>query len=252
MNRKTLFASISLLLTFGLIILVVLPEHFKIGFAVFLSALAGFLTLVALRENLSGIEFLTLTALPILFTLGMSGILYHFPNFSIFFRTLFWFLFSFFFYIILLSGNIFNVAAEKPIPLVRASYTASFLVTLFSIFPLYTIVFKSNLDLWLALLLVSVFTFVLTFQSLWTLFLPKPFDPAIIWGSLLVTLVMTEAALSISFLQLESFFRALALSTIYYIVLGFSHHFLKKTLNNKVFWEYILVSLLVSFIIFFF
>ena len=252
MSKKSFFALVSLLLTFGLVILVSLPPDFRLPFSVALSLLAGLLTLLALRENITGIEYLTLTTLPVLFTFGMSGVLYYFPNFSLFFRSVFWLLFSFFFYIILLSGNIFNVAAEKPIPLVRASYTASFLVTLFTVFPLYTVVFKSDPPLWVAVLLISFLTFALTFQSLWTVFLPKSFDMRNLWSALLVTLVIGEALVSLSFFQLESFFRALVLSTVYYIVLGFTHHFFRKSLNNKVFIEYFLIGLIVSLIIFLF
>ncbi len=142
-------------MTLGLVVFVSLPPEIKVPFSILLSVLAGVLTLLGLRENVTGIEFFTITPLPILFTLGMAGILYHFPNFSLFFKLVFWLIYSFFFYIVLLSANIFNVAAEKPIPLVRASYTVSFLVTLFTIFPLYTAVFKSNPSFVVVLLLVE-------------------------------------------------------------------------------------------------
>lgn len=252
MNKKSLFAAGSLFLTLGLIIEASLPPHIKVPFLLGLSLTAGILTIVVLKENIAGLEFFTLTALPVLFTFGMSGILYQFPNFSLFFRFVFWSLYSFFFYIILLSGNIFNVAAEKPIPLVRASYTASFLVTLFTIFPLYTVVFKINPSLTVALLLTSILTFALTFQSLWTVFLPKSYDSKSLWGSVVVTLVMAEVLLALSFMQIESFYRALGLATIYYIVLGFTHHYFRRSLNNKVYLEYLLIVLIVSFIIFLF
>lgn len=250
MGKKSLFATLSLVLTLCLIILVSLPSNLKIPFSFILSIAAAVLSIIALRENISGIEFVTLTILPTLFTLGMSTVLFYFPNFSLLFKFIFWTTFSFFFYIILLCENIFNVAADKPIPLVRASYTAAFLVTLFTIFPLYTAVFKGDPNLLIAALLIAVLTFALTFQSLWTVFLPKAYDSRTLWGSVVVTLIILEAYAALSFFPLESFFRALGLSTVYYIALGFSHHYFKKSLNSKVYLEYLIVGLIISFVIF--
>lgn len=249
MSKKNLFWVISLLLTGGLLVVTALPVSYRVLAVVILSSLSFVLTILALRRDLAGIEFLTLTTLPTLFTLGMAGILYYFPNFSHFFRFLFSLIFSFFFYVTLLCENIFNVAGERSLPLLRASYTAAFLVTLFTVFPLYTVVFKTNPSFLMGVLLITALTFALTFQSLWTIFLPKPFDDRAFWGSVVVTLMMVEALSVFSFFPMESFFKALGLSTVYYIVLGFAHHYFRKTLKTKVYLEYFLIGFIVFLII---
>lgn len=249
MRKKNTFAALSLLLTLGLVLLVSVPEAYKLQSSGLLAILSGFFSVFALREGLSGIEYLTLISLPVLFTFGMSSMLYYFPNFSSFFRFLFLGTYAFFFYVILLSANIFNVAVEKPIPLLRASYTAWFLVTIFAVFPLYTLVYKSDLNLLFSLLLIASITFLLTFQSLWTVFLPKKFEFVTLYGSLLVTLILAEVSLTLSFFPMESFFRALGLSTAYYIVLGFTHHYFRKSLTKRIYLEYFILFALVSLII---
>jgi len=250
MNRRTKFLFFALLSTLSLTLL----SSFLKDRGVL--AIGGFVlinlifTLISLWEDLSGLEFLTLLFLPVLFSFSMITTLWNFPNFSLFFRILFYGLYFVFYYTMLLSLNIFNVVEQKRIPLLRAAYTSSFVITIFTSFPLFTFVYKGYYGLPLEIVLVLALTFILSFQSLWTVFLPGRNDLLAFKASLILTLVTVETALTFSFLPIESFFRSLLLSAFFYIFLGFTHQFLKKNLSQKNILEYILVGFFVVALVF--
>jgi hypothetical protein len=194
---------------------------------------------------LSGIEYLTLLTLPVLFSLGMGSIVLFFPNFSGYFKTLLYGVYFLTNYILLLSLNIFNVAYEKPIPLLRAAYTSSFLITTISAFPTLTLIYKGVFGVVIESALIFILFFLLTVQSVWSAFLPKNVVGTSITVSFLVAYLMTQTALVFSLFPMESFFRSLLLSTFFYIYLGFSHQYLKKTINTKSIFEYAFVGLVI-------
>ena len=97
--------------------------------------------------------------------------------------------------------------------------------------------------------MVVIISFVLAFQSLWTLVLGHTWDRQVIWGSLILALAELELAVGISFLPFESFFRALALSTGFYVFLGTAYNYQRKTLKNRIFIEYAVVAVIVIFLL---
>lgn len=249
MSKRLQFILTTFLLTLGLVLFTRVKPSQQ-GIAIFSLAGGAFLfTWLLLYYDLRGAEFLTLLTLPALFTLGMALVLYFFPNFSLTFRTLFWFLFAFSFYIILLSVNIFNVAKRRPLPLLRAARTASFLITLFTAFLLFTAIFKIGFLLWVKLSLIFIIAFILGLQSVWTVEVPERVTQSLVLASFLLGLGVVETALSLSFLPLESFFRALALTTSFYIFLGTAHQYWRKTLTLRALVEYGLVAFIVTIII---
>lgn len=237
-------------MTLFLIVLPWLPARFSlISLAVF-TFLAGLFAVLCLWDFLSGIEYVTLLTLPVMFSLGMGSIILLFPNFSGIFRTVLYGVYFLMYYLLLLSLNIFNVAGEKPIPLLRAAYTSSFLITTFTAFPVFTLLYKGSAGILFELLTVFIFTFLLCFQSLWSAFLPKNIIGLPAKVSLIVSLTVTQTALVFSFFPMESFFRSLLLSTFFYIYLGFTHQYLKKTLAAKSVFEYGLVGLIIVALVF--
>lgn len=216
----------------------------------FFVLLSGLFAVFGLWEYLSGIEYITLLTLPILFSLGMGSVVLLFPNFSGYFKTVLYGVYFLTTYTLLLSLNIFNVASEKPIPLLRAAYTSSFLITTFTAFPILTLMYKGTLGITVETILVFILTLLLSFQSLWSVFLPKNVAGPSLKTALLVSLLMAQTALVFSFFPMESFFRSLLLSTFFYIYLGFSHQYLKKTINAKSVFEYAFVGLVIVALVF--
>lgn len=250
MSKRNKFLILSLILTLFLTRLPSLPRSYSgLGLIVFVF-LSGLFAVFSLWEYLSGIEYVTLLTLPILFALGMGSVVLLFPNFSGYFKTAIYGVYFLTNYTLLLSLNIFNVASEKPIPLLRAAYTSSFLITTFTAFPILTLMYKWSLGITVEIIVVFILTFLLSFQSLWSVFLPKNIVGTSFRASLFMSWLMAETALVFSFFPMESFFRSLLLSTFFYIYLGFSHQYLKKALNVKSVFEYVFVGLVIVVLVF--
>lgn len=249
MSKKLQFLLLSLLLSAGFLLEVNLPPAAQPPFVLLWSFLAYLGATVVLRYDLAGIEFLTLLTLPSFFTLAIGAILAFFPSFSVTFRLLILGLYAFSFYLMLLAENIFNVGRERPIPLLKAASTVSFLLTLLTAFLLFTALYKAALPVYLQWLLLFGLVFLLALQSLWTVVLGSRLEARLLWASLFLALGLGELAVVLSFLPLESFFRALALSTGFYVFLGIAFHYFKRTLKSQIFLEYAAVAVLVVLIL---
>lgn len=250
MSKRNKFLALSLILTVFMTLIPFIPRVYSgLGIAGFVF-LSGLFAVLALWEYLSGIEYITLLTLPVFFSLGMGSLVLLFPNFSWYFKTIIYGVYFLTTYTLLLSLNIFNVASEKPIPLLRAAYTSSFLITTFTAFPILTLMYKGTLGIITETLLVLILTLLLGFQSLWSVFLPKSAVGISLRTALLVSLLMAQTSFVFSFFPMESFFRSLLLSTFFYIYLGFSHQYLKKTINPKSVFEYAFVGLVIVALVF--
>lgn len=249
MPKKIQFLITSGILTLLLIFQLETPPVFQpfiIG-AIFI--ISYLLTAYVLSYDLAGIEYLTIMALPVLFTTAISATLHYFPNFSLLFNTILLAVYFLSLYLILLSENIFNVGRDKPIPLIKAASTVSFLTTLLTTFLLYTIIYKADIPVVLQWVGIFFTTFLLAIQSLWTISLGTAVSKELIAVSLFLALLQLELAVSVSFFALEAFFWALFLSTSFYVFLGTAFHYFKKSLTNKVFIEYLLIGIFVVGII---
>lgn len=249
MSKKVQFFLIALVLGSGFLWETGLSPSSQLSFVLLWSVLAYISAAVVLRYDLAGIEFLTLLILPSFFTLAIGAILAFFPNFSLTFRTLILGLYAFSFYLMLLAENIFNVGRERPIPLLKAASTVSFLLTLLTAFLLFTALYKAAFPIFLQWFLLFLIVFLLAFQSLWTVVLGIKLETRLLWASGFLALGLLELAVVLSFLPLESFFRALALSTGFYVFLGIAFHYFKRTLGSQVFLEYAAVVALVVLIL---
>ncbi len=97
----------------------------RTGVVLLLGFLSFFFSLLVLRENLQGVEFLTLTILPTMFTVAVAFFYFLLPVRWLT-RVPTAFLYSLGMYAILLTENIYNVAAERSIQLLRAAHSVGF------------------------------------------------------------------------------------------------------------------------------
>jgi len=149
-----------------------------------------------------------------------------------------------------LSQNVFNVAASRAIPLYRAASTVSFLFTLITAFFLFNVVFAYNLAFYWNMLIVFLISFPLILQSLWTIELGS-ISKVVMLHSLVLSLVIAEMALSLSFWPLAPTIWSLFLSTTFYILLGMSTEYLRERLTRRIVLEYTGVGIVVLIISFF-
>lgn len=235
-RQKIIIASV--LVTLGLLSTQLTDFNLRFRFLLGLSIFTYFISLWALWEGISKIKALILLILPTFFTLGLASFYFILPIRWLT-RLPVAFIFGLLFYLLLLSQNVFNVAAKRTIPLYRVASTSSMLFTILTSFFIFTVLHAFNLLFFWNVLVAAILSFPLILQVLWSVEMDDRLHPAIIAQSIILALVMGEIALAFSFWPMGHIMWGIALSTTLYILLGLITQDLRKKLNRRVVWEYL-------------
>lgn len=238
------------LLTIGLISTQLVDFNLRFRFIAGLAILAYILSIWSLWEGLNLTKAVVLLILPTFFTVAVASFYFLLPVRWLT-RLPVAVAFALMFYLLLLAQNVFNVASIRTIPLYRAASTASFLFTLLSAFFIYNVIFAFNLlFLWngIAVLLIS---FPLILQVLWTIEMEDRVFIALVVQSFILSLVLGELALSLSFWPMPTTIWSLSLSSAMYVLLGLTTQTLRGRVNRRVVWEYIGIGAVVLIVSFF-
>lgn len=250
LSKRQNFVLVTVVLTIGLLAQHFLNVKFSYLGAGILGVLALFLSWYALREEMSGIKHLTLLILPTLFTLAVSYFYFLVPVRWIT-RVPFALFYGLGFYAILLTENIFNVAAGRTIQLIRAAQAVGFYLTLITIFLLYDITFSLHLFFWANFIVVFIFSFLLFFPSLWYITLDERAGKSVWYFSFLLALVLAEFALAFSFWPILALTEAIFLASVFYTLLGISQYYLAEKLFRRATMEFLLVAGVIFILTFF-
>lgn len=234
-RQKIVFTSV--VLSLGLLSTQLVPFHLTYRFIVGLAVLSLALSLWALWEGMDVVKAAILLILPTLFTLAVASYYFLLPVRWLT-RLPIATAFGLVFYTLLLSQNVFNVAAVRTIPLYRVASTTVFVLTLLTAYLLFNVLFSLNLFfLWngVGVLLIS---FPLVLQVLWGIKMDEV-DSLILIYTLIIAGVLGEIALSLSFWPISHAMAALVLSTALFITLGTITHYLRDRLSRGVVWEYL-------------
>lgn len=248
-RQKIILATI--IITIGLISTETINYIFiSYRFIIGLGMMAYFLSLWALWEGMTKQKAVLLLILPTLFTVAVASFYFLLP--------LRWLtrlpialIFGLSFYSLLLSQNVFNVAATRTIPLYRAASTVSFLFTLITAFFLFNVVNGFDLPFYLNGVVVFFITFPLIFQILWTVGMEK-IGTLILMYSFIISLIVGESALALSFWPLAPTIWSIFLSTLIYVLVAIVTEFMRDRLSKRLVLEYLGVGTIVlifSFIV---
>jgi len=213
-----------------------------------LTILTYLLSAWSLREGVSGIEWLTVLILPTLFTAGV-GLFYFLLPASWLARLPVAALYGLGLYALLLTENIFSVAAIRNIQLLRSAHAVGFLLTLLTAFFLYDTILSFRLPFWLNFVFVFLVSLPLFIQGLWSVKLEEKISGQIWFYSLALSLIVAEGALALSFWPVTVSAGSLALITIMYVVLGLTQHYLSQRLFKRTINEYLTVGIIVLAVI---
>ena len=248
-TKRQRFIATSLLLSVGLLTIQLANVSWRYGAIAFLAFLAYFLSAWSLAEGLNGIEWLTVLVLPTFFTAGV-GLFYFLMPAKWLMRLPVVLLYGLGFYGLLLTENIFSVAAIRTIQLLRSAQAVGFLLTLVTSFFLYNTILAYRFDAWFNFLLVGLISFPLILQALWYVELEEKVSKKIWLYSLALSLVLAEVALVFSFWPVSVTTGSLALITSTYIVLGLAQHRFSERLFKKTIREYVAIGVVILVIIF--
>jgi hypothetical protein len=247
-TKRQEFVIVSTLLTIGLLLTQLLPDY-RYPMTIFLACMAYIGSAIVLRADLAGIEFFTLLILPTLYTAAVTLFYFLLP--------LRWItripvvtLYILGMYALLLTENIYNVAANRTIALLRAAHTIGFLITLVTYFLLLSTVLAFRLPEIPTALIIGGLSAILIFQILWAIDLTPIINPKIRHLTLGLVIIFMELSWVLCFWSVKSTIKALFLTTCFYSLVGMTQQYLAERLYKKTIIEFSSVIIVVAIILF--
>ena len=249
LSKRQQFVIITFILAAGMVLTQLAPAELRYTMVAALSLLTFLGTAFALREDLSGIEWLTLLTLPTLFTAAV-GLFYFLLPVRWLTRLPVVILYSIGMYALLLTENIYNVAAERTIALFRAAHSVGFLLSLLTYFLLTQTVLAFRLPHYSNVLLIGIISFFLLIDSLWAMELSARISGRVGRVSIALTVVLMELSWILSFWPVSTTLIALFLTTCFYGLVGMGQQYLTERLYKKTIIEFLgVVSIVFSILI---
>jgi len=249
MRRREKFILSSLLLTFALFGIQLVPLELR----VLAIALFFFLTYVvsawALLEDLNGAEWFMIVPFPGVYAIAVSLFYYLLPE-NIWSRLAILGIFGIGMYALYLTSNIFSVAKMRTIQLLRAAQAIALLFTLIIALLLYNTLFSLYPPFWVNGFIVCVISFPLALFSLWSIELPKKIDRSLYYQAIAAGLTVGELAMVLSFLPASLWTISLYLVSLLYVLLGVMTTKISQRLFKNTVWEYLSVWGVISVIFF--
>lgn len=247
-RQKIIIASV--LVTTGLLSTQIVDFNLRFKFLAGLGVFTYLICLWALWEGMNKTKALAILILPTLFTLGVASFYFILPVRWLT-RLPVALIFGLLFYLLLLAQNVFNVAAQRTIPLYRAASTAAMLFTVLTAFFLFSVLHALNLLFVFNGLLAAVISLPLILQILWQVKMEEFISVEVAGKSAILSLIVGEGALVLSFWPMGHFMWAIALAAALYILVGLTVGDWRKQLNRRVMWEYLGIGIVVLIAAFF-
>ncbi len=248
LSKRQQFVGVTSILTLLLMATQLSGEGLRYDFLVGLAVIAYVLSAFVLRYDLSGWEYLTLLTLPAFYT-GALYLFYLLLPTRWLTRLPIAILYAIGMYAILLTENIYNVAAERNIQLLRAAHSVGFLLTLITLFFLMDTLVSLHLPFYLNIVLTAVIVFPLTLQAFWSMELAPMVSSAVWLSSLVVTDILTGLVVIFSFWPIGTTIEALFLTTAFYTLVGMTQQQIIGRLFSKTAREFSAVLIIVFLLV---
>lgn len=247
-SKRQQFVAVTVVLTFVLMATQLVSDTLRLDVLLVISGIAYILSAISLREELRGWDFVTLLILPSYFTAAVFVFYFLLPTRWLT-RVPIAALYAVGIYAILLTENIYNVAAERTIQLLRAAHSVGFLLTLVTTFFLMDTALSLRLPFYFNLLTTILIIFPLMLQTLWSMELTQKISNNVLWSSISLTLVIAEVVLLFSFWPIRTTIEALFITTIFYSLVGMTQQFLIGRLFPNTAREFLMVLVIVFILV---
>lgn len=248
LTKRQQFVSVTILLTIGLLLTQLVAHELRYPMVAFLFGASFFITAFALRDGLKGIEWVTLLTLPATFTAAIALFYFLLPVRWLT-RIPVVLFYGIGMYALLLTENIYNVAAERSIALLRAAHTIGFLLTLVTYFLLLQTVLAFGFNPLLNAVIIGLLSMILIFQVLWSMELTERVSDRLWRITIGLTMVFVQLAWVFSFWPVRPTIQALFLATCFYATVGMAQQYLVERLYRKTVIEFFLVTILVFLLV---
>lgn len=259
MTKRQKFVASSLLLLggfFGVQFVDFSYRYFAIGALTLISLV---ISSWALKEGLRRNATLLVLVLPTLFTLG-AQLFYlgletsSFPSvsimppeyFKIVVQAVVHLVYAVGIYALLLTANIYTVAAARTIQLLRSAHAVGFVLTLVTTFFLFNTLWSFREWFWFNGLTTALVSFLLFLQGFWSVELEEQPSQEVLQLSGVWALVVGEIATILSFWPITVSVASLSATTAVYVGLGLGQAKLQQRLFAKTVKEYLLIGAIVS------
>lgn len=245
MTKRRKFVLVSGLLTGALAVTQTVGVEYRYQLVAALGAASLGLSAVALKEGLRGVEWVMALILPTVYPVSVGLFYFLLPRqwwSWLFGLILFWIGM----YALLLTTNIFTVAAIRTIQLLRAAQAVGFLLTLATIFFLFDTVLSFKLPGIVNAVLAAVAAGPLVAAGLWSMQLTESTIERQVWlYSGVMAALAAGMAWGISFWPVGVTVGSLFLVAMVYVGLGLTQQYLSGRLFRNTAREYLIVGLVV-------
>jgi hypothetical protein len=249
-RQKIIFTT--LVMSFGFILVthqnIILFRQYH--FIIILGVLCYILTFWTLLKGMNKTKALMVLVLPVVYVFSLIGFYFLFEQIRWLTRIPMAIFFGLSFYCLLLAQNVFHVASDRAIPLYRAATTANFVYSIFTLIMLHSIIFSFNLPFYWNGLLLFAGSLPVIIQSLWAVKIGDLTSHVIVYSAI-VSLILAETGMALSFWPTSPLVSSLFLNAISYALLGTILELLKERLNRRTVVEYSSVGGILFAIIFF-
>lgn len=237
MSKRQKFIFTSILLSVGMFFIADVDFAYRYWIIFGLAILSLIFSIWSLKEALSGIGWIMSAILPMIFTGGVGFFYFLLPqNFTL--RLLMTILYAIGIYALLLTENIFLVASIRTIQLFRAAQAVGYLLTLFTLFLVFDTIFSFRFPYYLNFFLIFVTTFPLFLQGIWSIKLEEQLSRELFFYALIMSLMIAEIGLILSFWPLTIAIRSIVLTTLSYVILGLIQASIQERLFKQTIIEY--------------
>ncbi len=245
LTKRQQFVLVTGILTAILMLTQLVPiDAVRYPLVVLLAAITYGASAFVLREDLEGVEWMTLLIPPTLYSAAVALFYFLLPARWLT-RIPIAALYAIGLYAYLLTENIFNVAANRTIALLRAARSVGFLLTIFTFYLLtLTVISFRGYPFWTTVLII-LFSFLHIFPSLWVMELERKPSRRVVVLSMSLSVVLGELAWAVSFWPMPTAMVALLLSAVFYSTVGMAQEYLANKLYKKTVLEFFLVCFLV-------
>lgn len=198
----------------------------------------------SLKEGLSGIEWLTVLLPMCLFSAGVGFFFILLPSHWLA-KLVIIVLFGVGQYALLLTSNIFSVAAIRTIALLRAAQAVGFVMTLLTGFFVYNTILSFRQGFWINGPIVTIASLLLLLPALWSVRLEERLSKPLMRFCLTMSILVGLMGVAISFWPISLAVSSLFLTTLLYVYLGIAQHYFSERLYKKTALEYITVGMVV-------
>lgn len=244
MRRREKFVIASIVLSLGLLALQYVSLDYRYLAVALFSLFTYPISAWVLSDDLQRHELLTIVPMPVFYAASVGLFYFLLPSNAIS-KILLLVLFGVGTYALFLTSNIYSVAKGRSIQLLHAAHAIGLWFTLFISLLFLNTIYSLKLPFWANGMLVGLSHFPLVFISLWSITL-EPKIRAEIWQlTSLLTLLLMELSVILSFFPFTVWHTALFIMAFLYMGLGLSHNYMRGRLFQSTLNEFTLVAVFV-------